>query len=348
MVRLFDPGILLQAIGRLARERSTAHREPLALPSRLGCPQHPALASARGARHGRDPLPAGHVPHRGPLLGRQIGVRLQRGLYMRGAHAMRSGPRQALGLGHHIALGLDHRPRGEARGRPALPGRELLKLRRGHDPREGRLERLALVHVAVDFAGDIPAGEYGLPVGDKFQHPLRPLRDLAGALGAGVFEILDALQGLAGRGHRVGLHALVHGRRDIEPGIRVAPVVDADAVTGARQVQVRVVRPLLAQLDQNGWTAQCAGEIVADAPALIPERLSRLRVQDGHALGLEARIRQRPHREQDVSVEIAVAALLVVDGPIRAQARGWRAARLRIRASARCSAQASVRPEVLF
>ena len=125
------------------------------------------------------------------------GSAVKRGVYVRGAHAMRSGPRQALGLGHHIALGLDHRPRGEARGRPALPGRELPKLRRGHDPREDRLERRALVHVAVDFAGDVPAGEHGLPVGDKFQHALRPLRDLAGALGAGLLEILDALRGLA-------------------------------------------------------------------------------------------------------------------------------------------------------
>ncbi len=75
-----DPGVFLQALGGLARQCRAAHLEPLALESGLGRLQHPALASARGARHGRDPLPSGHMPHRAPLLVRQVRVRGKRGV----------------------------------------------------------------------------------------------------------------------------------------------------------------------------------------------------------------------------------------------------------------------------
>jgi hypothetical protein len=75
------------------------------------------------------------MPRRSLLLARQKRERGKRGIYVLRADAVGSGPRQALGLGHHIALGLDHRPRGVARRALTLFRRELQQLRRGHDPR---------------------------------------------------------------------------------------------------------------------------------------------------------------------------------------------------------------------
>ena len=310
-----DFGVFLQALGRLASQCCAAHREPLPFESGLDRLQHPGFASACRTRYSRDPLRPGHMPHRGPLLGRQLRVRVQSGVYVRGAHAMRSGPRQALGLGHHIALGLDHRPRGEARGAPAFLWRELPEFRRGHDPREDRLERRAVVHVAIDLAGGIPAGEYGLPVGDKLKHAFGPLRDLAGALGAGLFELVQALGRLPPAAHALHVRSLVRGRRDIDAARLMGPVVDPGIVPGARQVQVGVVRPLLAQLQNVGPPAPWGG--IADAPVLAPQHLAGFRVPARFLPGSETVLGQWPHRQQDMRVDVSVLALM--DGPIRRQ-----------------------------
>ena len=185
------------------------------------------------------------------------------------------------------------------------------------------MERLSIVHVAVDFAGDVPAGEHGLPVGDKLQHALRPFRDLARALGAYLLELRDAVRGLPASGHALRMDALVHRWRNVDPGRLVAPVIDANVMPGPRQVQIRVVRPLLAQFHEVGRAAPLA---VPDTPAPVPERFPGLRIQQRLPFGAEALLRKRPHRQHDVHMGVADAVLLFMadrarmDRPVRREA----------------------------
>ncbi len=115
--------------------------------------------------------------------------------------------------------------------------------------------------------------------------------------------------------HALSLGALVHRRRDIDVPRLVASVIDAGIVPGSRQMQVRVIGPLLPQRQKVGLAAPGIAEGVENAPTLVPEHFPGPRVSHGLPLGAEAMLRQRPDRQHDVRVDIAVGALM--DGPVR-------------------------------
>ena len=198
---------------------------------------------------------------------------------------------------------------------PALSGRKLLDLRRGQNARQDRLKNRSIVHIAVDFPRYVRAREHRLPVSDKLQHALRTLRDLASPLGARLLVCFGAIRGRSPVFHALSLGALVHRRRDIDVTRLMASVIDAGIVPSPRQVQVRVIGPLLPQRQKIGLAAPRIAEAVENAPALVPEHLPGLWVPQRFPLGAEAVFRQRPDRQQDMRVDIAVGALM--DGPVR-------------------------------
>ncbi len=75
-------------------------------------------------------------------------------------------------------------------------------------------------------------------MGDKLQHALRALRDLAGALGARLLVCFGAIRGRPPVFHALGLGALMHRRRVIDVTRLVASVIDA----GMREA-FRVLKP---------------------------------------------------------------------------------------------------------
>ena len=261
-MREFDARLLLQSLGRLARQGAADDTVSVGFPHLARSPHHRGLAGARAADNRRDPLSGCDMRDGGALLCREVGVTRGHGGDDRRLDRKSRAAGEMDGTPRHLRFEPDQLARRVFRRRPRARRKvdrlafQPQRIGALQHPRHQALEGSGIVDIAMQELGDIPLIEHALFPRNHVEHDLRTALDPPQRLGpvlvkdAQPFEVRIATLTLRPALDGLGRDPDMGGRHDVDAALCVGPPINANFVAVQGKMLVLQVEPAVALLEE--------------------------------------------------------------------------------------------------